>query len=221
MLAVAGATDQSGTTMRIGPRQLLATKDPNGHFYYVTHDGKSIDEGWKELANLEEAMELYGSTFLKKKPGNETATGRALDSAESTTPLQDMINRFVDSVSNALRIHATWLNQKEGGSVTILNDFGPEDADKVGIDLLKSLRKDKDISRKAAVKEAIRLGVLTDDYDVDDDFKQLQLEDIELKPLQPQIPGTFDPTAPDGAPGSVSPNATPPDKSDKPREETD
>jgi len=219
MLAVAGATDQSGTTMRIGPRQLLATKDPNGHFYYVTHDGKSIDEGWKELENLEKAMEAYGSTFLKKMPGNETATGRALDSAESTTPLQDMVNRFIDSVNNALRIHAFWLGQDDGGTVTILNDFGPEEADKMGIDLLKSLRKDKDISRKAAVKEAMRLGVLSDEYDVDDDFKQLQLEDKELKPLQPQIPGTFDPTAPDGAPGSSSPNATPPDKSDKPRNE--
>ncbi len=91
----------------------------------------------------------------------------------------------------------------------------------MGIDLLKSLRKDKDISRKAAVKEAMRLGVLTDDYDADEDFKQLQLEDKELKPLQPQIPGTFDPTAPGGAPGSTSPNATAPDKSDKPRDTED
>ena len=80
------------------------------------------------------------------------------------------------------------------------------------------MRKDKDISRKAVTKEAMRLGVLTDEYDADEDFKQLQLEDKELKPLQPQVPGTFDPTAPDGAPNSESPNATPPDKSDKPRE---
>ncbi len=221
MLAVAGATDQSGTTMRIGPRQLLATKDPNGRFYYVEHTGKSIESGWKELESLEKSMEAYGSTFLKKMPGNETATGRALDSAESITPLQDMVNRFIDSVNNALRIHATWMNQEEGGTVTILNDFGPEEADKFGVDLLKSLRKDKDISRKAVVNEAIRLGALTDEYDVDEDFKQLQLEDIELKPLQPQVPGTFDPTAPDGAPGSSSPNATSPDKSDKPRDMED
>ena len=217
MLAVAGATDQSGTSMRIGPRQLLATKDPNGHFYYVEHTGESIKAGWDELERLEESMEAYGSTFLKKKPGNETATGRALDSAESVTPLQDMISRFTDTVNNALRIHATWMNQKESGTVTVLNDFGPDEADKMGIDLLKDLRSNKDISRKAYVKEAVRLGVLVDDYDADEDFKQLQLEDKELKPLQPQVPGTFDPTAPDGAPGAISPNATKPDKSEQPR----
>ena len=221
MLAVAGASEVAGSTMKIGPRQLLTTKDPNGRFYYVEHKGESIEAGWRELEKLEEDMEAYGATFLKKSPGNETATGRALDSAESVTPLQDMINRFIDSVQNALRIHATWLGQDKGGTVTILNDFGPEEADKFGIDLLKSLRKDKDISRKAAIKEAMRLGVLVDDYDIDEDFKQLQLEDTELKPLQPQIPGTFDPTAPDGAPGSTSPNATTPDKSTSPRQDKD
>ncbi len=209
MLAVAGATEQAGNAMAIGPRQLLATKDPNGRFYYVEHTGKSIDAGWKELDKLEEDMEAYGATFLKKDPGNETATGRALDSAESVTPLQDMVHRFMDSVNNALRIHATWLKHKEGGgTVTILNDFGPEDADKFGIDLLKSMRKDKDISRKAVIKEAMRLGIITDEYDLDEDFKQLQLEDKELKPLQPQVPGTFDPTISDGAPGATAPNAT-------------
>ncbi len=214
MLAVAGATEQSGSIMAIGPRQLLATKDPNGRFYYVEHTGKSINSGWDELTKLEEDMEAYGATFLKKDPGNETATGRALDSAESITPLQDMIARFTDSVNNALRIHATWLNLPEGGTVNVLNDFGPEEADKFGIDLLKSLRQDKDISRKAVVKEAQRLGILTDEYDLDEDFEQLKLEDKELKPLQPQVPGTFDPTAPDGAPNSQSPNATPPKKSE-------
>ena len=40
--------------MRIGPRQLLMTKDPNGKFYYVEHKGASIEAGWKELEKLEE-----------------------------------------------------------------------------------------------------------------------------------------------------------------------
>jgi hypothetical protein len=113
------------------------------------------------------------------------------------------------------------MGQKEGGTVNILSDFGPEEADKIGISLLQSLRKDKDISRKAAVREAMRLGVLTDDYNADEDFEQLKLEDKELKPLQPQIPGTFDPTAPDGAPGATAPNATKPDPSETPRKTED
>ena len=62
---------------------------------------------------------------------------------------------------------------------------------------------------------------LIEEYDADEDFKQLQLEDKELKPLQPQVPGTFDPTAPAGAPNSASPNATKEDKSGNPKASDD
>lgn len=220
MLASAGAVDSTGSTQRIGPRQLLMTKDANGRFYYVEHGGKAIDAGWKELENLEESMEAYGATFLKRTPGVQTATARALDSAESVTPLQDMITRFIDSVNNALAVTAHWMGQPEGGTVTILNDFGPEEADKEGIKLLLELRKDRDISRKAVIKEAITLGVIRPEYDMDEDFEQLKLEDKDLKPLQPQIPGTFDPTNPDNS-GKQSPNATQEDKSSRPKREDD
>jgi len=198
MLAVAGATEQGGATMAIGPRQLLTTKDPNGRFYYVEHKGESIEAGRKELEDLEDDMEAYGATFLKKQPTGETATGRTLDSVESVSPLQDMVVRFTDSMNNALKIHAVWLNQAEGGTVTITSDFGPDTIDKEMNKHLMEMRKDRDISRLAAIKQAKRLGILPEDYDADDDFQQLVLEDRVLKPLQPQIPGTFDPTVEDG-----------------------
>ena len=194
MLAVAGATDQTGSVLRIGPRQLLSTKDANGRFYYVEHTGASIESGWNELEKLEEDMEAYGSTFLKREPGNETATGRALDSAESVTPLQDLTLRFIDSVNNALAVHAHWLDEETGGTVTITTDFGPEEVTGEDVDLLTKLRDARDISRVAMIKEVKRRGVLSEDYNAEEDFDQLVLEDQELKPLQPQIPGTFDPT---------------------------
>jgi hypothetical protein len=198
MLAVAGATEQSGSVMAIGPRQLLSTKDPNGRFYYVEHTGASIEAGAKELESLEEDMEAYGSTFLKKAPGNETATASALDSAEAVSPLQDMVIRFIDTMNNALRVHAAWLGKETGGSVTITSDFGPDALDKESTRFLLELRKDRDISRLAIIKSAKKLGVLPEEYDEQSDFAQLVEEDKVLKPLQPQVPGTFDPSEEDG-----------------------
>ena len=195
MLAVSGATEQGGATMAIGPRQLLQTKDANGKFYYVEHTGKSIEAGWRELEKLEEDMEAYGATFLKKDPGNETATGRALDSAEAVTPLQDMTMRFIDSVNNAMSVHGFWLSLDEAGTVTITTDFGPEEVTKEDAALLIALRKGRDISRIAFIKETQRRGTLSEDYDPEADFKLMVEEDKVLKPLQPQIPGTFDPSA--------------------------
>jgi hypothetical protein len=193
MLAVAGATENSGAVMRIGPRQLLSTKDANGRFYYIEHQGKAIESGWRELEKLEEDMESYGATFLTKRPGNQTATGRALDSAESVSALQDMTMRFINSVNHVMDLHVHWLGMDDGGTVTITTDFGPEEVTREDAALLMDLRKNRDISRVTYLKEAQRRGILSETFDAETDFSQLKDEDVALKPLQPQIPGTFAP----------------------------
>jgi hypothetical protein len=208
MLAVAGAVDQSGSVMRIGPRQLLGTKDPNGRFYYVEHTGRAIQSGLDELNKLEEDMMSYGATFLKQKTGNETATAKAIDSAEANSELQDMTIRFMDFINNCLAVHAAWLGQEEGGTVDLLTDFGPDELDDNDTSMLEKLRDSRDISRKAVIEESIRRGVLSEDYDMDADLTQIILEDRILKPFQPQVPGTFDVKDPDGdgKPGITRPN---------------
>lgn len=202
MLAVSGATDASGSVMAIGPRQLLGTKDANGKFYYVEHTGKSISAGRQDLLDLEEQMANYGSIFLKRRPGNQVATARALDSAESTSPLQDMTIRFIDSVNNAMKLTAKWMKMDSGGTVKIATDFGPEEEAKADLEFLLNLRKSRDISREALIDEAKRRGIISDDFDSVVDLEQLYIELEALKPLEPLVPGTFDvenPPEPDPA----------------------
>jgi hypothetical protein len=210
MLAVAGATDVAGSVMRIGPRQLLGTKDANGRFYYVEHTGRAITSGLEELKKLEEDMMSYGATFLQQKTGNETATAKAIDSAEANSELQDMTIRFIDFLNNCLDVHAAWLNQEDGGTVDLLTDFGPDELDDNDTDLLQKLRDTRDISRLAMITAAKLRGVLPEEYDEEEDFQQLVLEDKVLKPLQPQVPGTFDVKDPDGdgKPGITRPSSS-------------
>lgn len=217
ILAVAGSTETGGASVTIGPRQLLSTRDANGKFYYVEHSGASINAGWDELSKLEDDMEAYGAAFLKKDPGNETATARALDSVESVSPLQDMTIRFIDSVNNALRMHAAWMNKKEGGTVKITTDFGDDELNPEMWTALHDLRSDRDISRQAVIKQAKKLGVLSEDYDADADFKQIVIEDKDLKPLQPQVPGTFDPSEEDGKERDAPNNGSSDDDTGTPR----
>lgn len=194
MLAVSGATDQAGSVMRIGPRQLLGTKDPMGKFYYVEHDGKSIEAGEKDLQKLEDQMSSYGAEFLKRQPGNMTATGRALDSAESMSLLQDITVRFIDTMNTALDFTAQWMGLEEGGTVTVNTEFGPEEIEEPDVETLNSARKNRDISRVAYLTELKRRGVLAEDYDDVADLEVLLAEVEVLKPLAPLVPGTFDPS---------------------------
>lgn len=183
ILAVSGATDSSGSVMKIGPKQVLGTRDPSGKFYYVEHTGKAIDAGAKDLMALEDQMAAYGAEFLRKKPGGITATARALDSAESSTPLGDMITRFTDAVNQALKISAKWLDLKDGGKVIIENDFGPEEAQNVDMRSLNEMRRNRDISRKGYLEEMKRRGALGDDFDIESDLTLLQDETVIVSPF--------------------------------------
>lgn len=165
MLAVAGATDQSGTQMAIGPRQLLGTKDANGRFYYVEHSGKSIDSGWQDLDRLEQQMAAYGAQFLRRAPGGQTATARALDSAEAMSPLQDAFIRFVMAVNLALKYTAAWLKLDDGGTIDANIDFQPNSVNVAILTTLLTARKNGDLSREDFLQRLKELEIISDEFD--------------------------------------------------------
>jgi len=176
ILAVAGAHDQTGDTMRIGPKQLLATIDPNGRFYYVEHKGEAIKAGKEDLADLVEAMASYGAEFLRKKVGGRTATERALDTAETMSPLKDMTNRFASCIAQALKITADWLKLPTGGTVKIDTDLTEVVDDPASLQALVAARKSGDISWETFIQALIIHGVIDDDLNLEDEKARVELE---------------------------------------------
>ena len=196
MLALSGSSGQD-SKLTIGPYKWLWSEDPNGKFYYVEHTGKAIKAGKEDLDDLLAQMSHYGAEFLKKQPGRQTATARALDSAEATSPLQDMTVRFMDAVDHALWITAQWIKLKEGGTVKIATDFGPEKSDQNDLLGLQFARKIRDISRKAFLEEYKARGILRDEYNYEEDLSQIENEmvmgisrvDIDETPTDTSSPG--------------------------------
>lgn len=196
MLAMSGGSGDA-SKLSIGPYKWLWCDDPNGKFYYVEHTGKAIKAGKEDLEDLLNQMSHYGAEFLKKQPGRQTATARALDSAEATSPLQDMTIRFMDAVDHALWMTAQWLKLDFGGKVKIATDFGPEKSDQNDLLGLQFARKIRDISRKAFLEEYKARGILRDEYDFEEDLTQIENEmvqgisrvDIDETPTDTSSPG--------------------------------
>jgi len=176
MLAVAGATDVTGNTMAIGPRQLLGTKDPNGRFYYVEHTGRAISALREDLKDVEQMMASYGAEFLRRKPGAQTATERALDSSESMSDLKDATLRFEDVINNALAITAMWMKLESGGTVEINTDFDNSNVDEATLRSLLESRANGDLSREDFLAELQRYGILSDDFDSKTNLMRLLME---------------------------------------------
>lgn len=180
MLAASGGLDGGGESgeseVIVGPKALLESRDPAGRVYYVEHSGKAIASGRTDLMDLEEKMAKYGAEYLTKKPGRQTATARSLDSAEATSPLQDMVHRFVDSVNLVLQYVADWSGLETGGTVDLNTDFGLSGQDTAALQTLLETSRNRDISREAFLRELQRYNVLDRSYDMEADEESIESE---------------------------------------------
>lgn len=174
ILAAAGVpADQK---VDIGPNNFLTTDDVQGKWYYVEHTGAAIAAGQTDLESLEDQMATYGAEYMRKKPGDETATGRALDSAESSSYLAATVRDFQDCVEQAMMYTASWLKLDNGGSIKINSDVDLSEADATEQDTLLKMRAARDISRKTLLGEMQTRGILADDFDEEADAALLQEE---------------------------------------------
>lgn len=174
ILACSGASGEDGDKVVVGPNKVLYNDDPQGKFYYVEHTGSALAAGREDLKDLEDQMSQYGAEFLKKKPGNQTATARALDSAESSSDLAAIVGVFEDAVAQALAFTARWMKLgDEGGTIELVKDYDVEELDQSGLDALDKARERRDISREAYLNELKLRGILREDFDVEDDAQKL------------------------------------------------
>lgn len=188
ILAAIGNFDDSEGELQVGPKKILVNPDPNGDFKYVEHQGKAIEAGRQYGLDLVGQMEGFGGQFLTKKPGNETATARALDSAEATSPLQDMTFRFIDALEEALDMTAIWLGiQSGGGSVEMATEFGPEESDAADLNSLDKANTRRVISDRRYATELQRRGVLSDDYDFEEDQAEVASDKESALAMMPDI----------------------------------
>lgn len=173
---LAGAGVPADYQIKVGPNNFLTTEAAEGKWYYVEHTGAAIQAGQTDLESLEDQMATYGAEYLRKKPGNETATGRALDSAESVSYLGATVMDFQDAVELAMQYTADWLKLDDGGSVLINHDLGLSETDAAQLDTLLKLRATRDISRKTVLDEMQKRKVLSDDFDEEQDKEFLEDE---------------------------------------------
>ena len=197
ILACSGASSDESDRIVVGPNQVLYNPDPNGKFYYVEHAGAAIEAGNKDLENLERQMSGYGAEFLKNKPGTQTATARALDSAEASSDLSAMVGTFEDALAQVLDMTADWLRLGvSGGRVDALKSYDIEQLDPGALEFIKYLREKNDISRVAIITYAKEHGYLPEDFDEEADWEQITEEVEKRSGLLAESGLDLDPNAP-------------------------
>ncbi len=161
VLAAAGWSRDGDGPVEFGPNKFLTTADPQGRFYYVESGGAHLAAGRAELEALEDAMRLFGLQFELRPDGRSTATGRAIDAAESLAPLQAWALAMADAMEQMLVHFAQWEGLgADGGSVDVNDALGLPRADGEALKTLIHARESGDIDRAAFLAELRRRGVL-------------------------------------------------------------
>ena len=178
MLGASGMSgeEENGTKTVVGPKQILYCSDPNGKYYYVEHTGAAIMAGRMDLQDLVDQMRVYGANFTKKRTSRETATAANIDSAESTSPLQDVTSRFNDALAVAMYYVALWRGKKSmTGRAVVSTEF--TSSDPAELMSLEGARTRGDLARPQYLKELKRRGILDDEFDLDANEIALRYEE--------------------------------------------
>lgn len=139
---------------------------------YVEHSGNAIASGSDDLKQLEDKMAVLSmEPVLQNAPGSQTATARALDTAEAQSTLSTIVDGVSDAIEQALIYTGAWIKIPEGqcGSVDVDMDFALAMQDSPGLQELSKARMAGDISRVEYLTELKRRGILRKDYDIEAD----------------------------------------------------
>ncbi|MEX0503483.1 DUF4055 domain-containing protein [Alphaproteobacteria bacterium LSUCC0719] len=148
--------------IEIGPNRLILADDPAADLRFVEHSGAAIAAGRQDLIDLEDRMAVLGLDMLRHRPGETTATGRAIDAAQTHAALNGIVQTLEDGLGRAFRLAARLLGYDAGaaGRIVISRQFPVRDDQAAEADLLLRARLAGEISSQAFLAEIARRGIL-------------------------------------------------------------
>lgn len=98
-----GATEDQNIEINVGVGYCITTEETNADLKYVEHNGQAISAGREAIKDLELQMQALGLEMLVNKPTAETATGRAIDAAATSSSLHNLVDSLSDALCKVLK----------------------------------------------------------------------------------------------------------------------
>lgn len=174
ILFMRGFPDDKQVT--VGASAAVKTENTDGEMKYVEHTGSAIDAGRQSLQDLGEQLIQTGAEILIALPGNRTATEANNDAEANKSELQRIVESFEDSLDQCLQFVADWIKQPDGGRVSIFKDFAAGSLSEAAGQLILSFQQGGLITKKTAILQAQRIGVLSPDIEPDAELEAVAEE---------------------------------------------
>ena len=148
--------------IEIGPNRLILADDPAADLRFVEHSGAAIAAGRQDLIDLEDRMAVLGLDMMRHRPGETTATGRAIDAAQTQAALNGIVQTLEDGLAAAFAEAARQLGlpPERAGRIVVSRRMPVRDEQAAEADLLLRARLAGEISSAAFLGEIARRGIL-------------------------------------------------------------
>ena len=177
LLFFAGFSEKDLGMVAIGPNRAIYHQKTDAQVSFVEHSGAGIAAGRQDTQDLEARMAVMGADLLVRRPGNETATAKAIDTAESISDLQAMVRNLEAGLEQAFGLAAQWLKIGDPQvQVDINQDFGLSLREAGDLDHLLKARLSGQITQATYLAEAKRRGVLCDRVNIEAEMAAVQTE---------------------------------------------
>jgi hypothetical protein len=178
ILAVIGV-DPESFSLTVGAS--TAAKIPlGGDMKFVEHSGAAIEAGRKSLLDLEDQMRQAGAELLVIKPGNTTEVQTLADNEQGMCALQRIAGDLGDAIDAALQLMAEWVNEPQGGHVTIYKDFGAATLQEASAELLHKMSQSGHLSKESLFEEIQRRGIIRPELKWADEEGRIAIEGPSL-----------------------------------------
>lgn len=165
--------DKNGNPMPIpfGPGNVIFLGQ-GGTVQSIGVNPSSVEAGRQDLKDIEDAMTAYGLQNLNNSTGyfsQMTAAQVNQRTRESNSQLKNWALSYKDFLENCLRFVAKWWGLEDGPSVQVNDVY----ANSASIDYVLQLYDKAIISKETLTDFAVRLGVLPDDFNYQDEVAKL------------------------------------------------
>lgn len=161
-----------------------AVKLPQGATATVVQgSAESVTVGRSELDALEAQMIQTGAELLVEKPGQKSATEANNDAEGNKSDLQRIVESFTDSIDQCLTFMGAWIGIADTGHTSLFTDFGAGSLSDASAQLVVSMQQAGLITKKTAIIEEQRRGMLSPDIDPDDELAAVEDEGPPLGTL--------------------------------------
>lgn len=183
-----------------GANVLIHANNEAADLKVVEPTGRAIESGRNDLKDLEVQMRAYGlGMIMGTKSGTETATAKAIDTAESDSTLKSWAVSFEGFLNRCIAMSAKLVGiEDELEPVKVNTDF-KSFLRSMEVRELREAFTDGLLPRELVIEELQRRGVIKDDIDFVDIMKMLDAEAEEQQKKFDQQMNNWRQTNPEGA----------------------